>query len=339
VNGRSEIAISVEQNNVDFSLSTDSLIFDGLKSNTTYKQSVTIYNNGNTEAQFSFSNGSLFVVNATTPIIIPAQDSVELEVEFIGGDKDNTYSEQIEFTNQCSQINTLTLVANVVGDDFITLQLDSYELNTGTEFNLDISYINSTGVAITGDDTLTTTLSFNSTLIVPRTDEYESSIDSSGNRNMTLVLPITNSTLLASIPMVTTLGNSESTEISFSQTTHFSNDYFIEDTARGTLTITNIDTIPTNRLIDGSKRSYMTEPIPNPVVDESEIKYGIIENTPVTIDLYDLEGKFLMNLVDRNHTPGEYTLKIDSQSLSSGNYLCVLRTVSIEIIKKLTVVR
>ncbi|MFN3194549.1 MAG: choice-of-anchor D domain-containing protein [Chlorobiota bacterium] len=339
VNGRSEIAISVEQNNIDFSLSADSLIFDGLKINTAYKQSIKIYNDGNTEAQFSFTNGSQFIINSATPITIPAQDSVEFEVEFIGGDKDNTYSEQIEFTNECSQINTLTLIANVVGDDFITLQLDSYELKTGTEFNLDISYINSTGVAITGDDTLTTTLSFNSTVMVPRTDEYESSIDSSGNRKMTLVFPITTSTLLASIPMVTTLGNSESTEISFSQTTHLSNDYFIEDTARGKLTITNIDTIPTNRLIDGSKRSYMSEPIPNPVVDESEIKYGIIENTPVTIDLYDLEGKILMNLVDRTHTPGDYTLKIDSQNLSSGNYLCVLRTESIEIITKLTVVR
>jgi hypothetical protein len=338
-NGKSEIAISVEQNNIDFSLSADSLIFEGLKSNTPYTQSITIYNNGNTEAQYNFADSPLFVVIATLPIIIPAQDSVVLDIEFIGGEKDNTYTEQIEFTNDCSQINTLTLVANVVGDDFITLQLDSYELETSTQFNLDISYTNSTGLEITGNDTLTTTISFNSTVMVPRDDEYESSIDSMGNRNMILVLPITSSALLTSIPMVTTLGNSESTKISFSQTTHLSNDYFIEDTASGKLTITNIDTIPTNRLINGSGKSYLSDPIPNPVVDESEIKYGIIENTPVTIDLYDLEGKFLMNMVGKNHTPGEYSFRINSQNLASGNYLYVLKTVSIEIIKKLTVVR
>jgi len=139
--------------------------------------------------------------------------------------------------------------------------------------------------------------------------------------------------------MVTTLGNAESTDIWFSQTSHLSNDYFIEDTTVGKLEITNIDTIPTKRLIDGSGRSFLSGPSPNPIVDESEIKYGIIEETPVTIDLYDLEGKFLMNLVDRNHTPGEYSFNLNSQSLASGNYLYVLKTVSIEIIKKLTVVR
>jgi hypothetical protein len=156
---------------------------------------------------------------------------------------------------------------------------------------------------------------------------------------MKLELPITNNTQLLSIPMVTTLGNAESTDIWFSQTSHLSNDYFIEDTAVGKLEITNIDTIPTKRLIDGSGRSYLTDPIPNPIVDESEIEYGIIEETHVSIDLYDLEGKFLMNLVNRNHTPGEYSLKINPQSLASGNYLYKLTTVSIEIIKKFTVVK
>jgi len=184
-NGKNEIAISVEQNNVDFSLSTDSLIFDGLKSNTAYTKTITIYNDGNIEIEFSFVNSPLFVLNANTPITIPSQDSVVIEVEFTGGEKDNTYTEQIEFINECNQLTRLILKANVVGDDFMTLRLDSYELETSTEFNLDISYINSTGVEITDNDTITTTLSFNSTLMVPLNDNYKSSIDSAGNRNMT----------------------------------------------------------------------------------------------------------------------------------------------------------
>ncbi len=69
------------------------------------------------------------------------------------------------------------------------------------------------------------------------------------------------------------------------------------------------------------------EIIPNPVRDELHIRYQLIRDTPVTIDLLTLDGKILRELFSGKNVAGEYRFPVRiSNDLAAGVYLIRIRS-------------
>ncbi|HXC04006.1 MAG TPA: choice-of-anchor V domain-containing protein [Bacteroidia bacterium] len=61
---------------------------------------------------------------------------------------------------------------------------------------------------------------------------------------------------------------------------------------------------------------------PNPANDQLQVNYELKETSPLTIRLYDMQGREMPLLVNESHKPaGTYTHTIDLKSIPSGTYL------------------
>ncbi|MGC9513246.1 MAG: T9SS type A sorting domain-containing protein, partial [Fidelibacterota bacterium] len=45
---------------------------------------------------------------------------------------------------------------------------------------------------------------------------------------------------------------------------------------------------------------------------------------PVTLNIYDIQGRFVRRLVHGYHTPGAYSAHFSAGNLASGTYICRL---------------
>ncbi|MDA3843499.1 MAG: CotH kinase family protein [Candidatus Kapabacteria bacterium] len=68
---------------------------------------------------------------------------------------------------------------------------------------------------------------------------------------------------------------------------------------------------------------------PNPVKNSAEIKYNLEANSSVSINISDIQGRIIMNLIESQYTvAGEHSLVLDKKSLAPGIYLCRIEIIS-----------
>lgn len=73
----------------------------------------------------------------------------------------------------------------------------------------------------------------------------------------------------------------------------------------------------------GSPVAFMTS-YPNPFMSSSTIRYRVSSASLIRVNLYDMSGKFISTVVNRNHQPGTYAQKFDGESLPAGTYFLVI---------------
>jgi hypothetical protein len=100
--------------------------------------------------------------------------------------------------------------------------------------------------------------------------------------------------------------------------------------------VTHLDIVQ-NELI--STEVVLHQNYPNPYNSSTIIKYQIPKEGWVRIVLYNVVGEELKILVDEYKTIGTYSLVFNSNELPSGVYLYSLKTGSIVIVKKLTIIK
>jgi len=90
----------------------------------------------------------------------------------------------------------------------------------------------------------------------------------------------------------------------------------------GTLGTVGIKTIST----EIPKRFILYQNYPNPFNPATNIKFEIKEKSFVNINLYDITGRHVKNLLSQNLTAGIYLIEFDAGELSSGVYFYEMRT-------------
>ncbi len=65
---------------------------------------------------------------------------------------------------------------------------------------------------------------------------------------------------------------------------------------------------------------------PNPFNPATTLHYDLPQADSVTLEIYDLAGKKIATLVDKQQSAGQYALHFDGSALSSGVYIARLRT-------------
>lgn len=332
------IVVKLNQNKTELTLLSPEILFEGLRSNKSYSKVIEVENIGNTIITPQYINHTNFIIDSIIPNIIFPDEKAKVYITFLGGVINTTYNGELVLIDECEKSYSINATANVGGNDYVTIKPDDIQAKTGDLVNLNIRFENSTSVLLVDNDTISTKLILNSTILSPINEIHKGEIDQFGNRVVDLRIPIINNPIIYQIPMIVTLGDTSHSEIKLIESTHQNDDFYIDDISTGSVNVTNIVTLPTDRYIEGKGRAYLSETTPSPVLSIAIIKYGVIESTNVTISLYDLSGKKLEELVNKFHNPGEYELEINPHNLASGNYLYKLETPSMEIIKKMTII-
>ncbi len=78
---------------------------------------------------------------------------------------------------------------------------------------------------------------------------------------------------------------------------------------------------------------------PNPFRQETTIEFRLAEQAPVTLHVYDSIGRRVTTLVNGNHPPDIYQVKLNPNGLSSGIYILHLQAGSVNDTHKITVIR
>jgi hypothetical protein len=71
--------------------------------------------------------------------------------------------------------------------------------------------------------------------------------------------------------------------------------------------------------------AVLNQNFPNPVVNSTTFKYHVANNAQINLSVYDLSGKFVESLTDRNQSAGEYEVVWQPKQLSAGTYLAAIR--------------
>ncbi|HUM47486.1 MAG TPA: T9SS type A sorting domain-containing protein, partial [Chitinophagales bacterium] len=69
----------------------------------------------------------------------------------------------------------------------------------------------------------------------------------------------------------------------------------------------------------------LTTMFPNPAGDGTQVWYGLRTASDVTIDLYDVAGRFVTNLYKGNDGSGSYMRNVDLSNVASGAYMVSLQ--------------
>ncbi len=91
--------------------------------------------------------------------------------------------------------------------------------------------------------------------------------------------------------------------------------------------------------ITAPEKFEMHQNYPNPFNPVTAIDYNVPANGRVTLKIYDMSGKEVSTLVDREQAAGYYSVNFDASKLSSGNYIYRLESNNKSIVKILTLVK
>jgi len=88
----------------------------------------------------------------------------------------------------------------------------------------------------------------------------------------------------------------------------------------------DIFTVSTDPVAELPMRTTLSQNYPNPFNPSTEIRYQLVEAGQVSLDIYDISGKHVMNLHTGFSAAGDHGITINTAGLSSGVYIYRLTT-------------
>lgn len=99
-------------------------------------------------------------------------------------------------------------------------------------------------------------------------------------------------------------------------------------TANGTFTLGGVCKKNGTRLFIDDGKLQLHTISPNPLHNEGELIFSLIEEGETLIEIMNMQGELVQTLLQNTLQPGEYSVHIDAAHLEQGVYFCRLRTPS-----------
>lgn len=90
---------------------------------------------------------------------------------------------------------------------------------------------------------------------------------------------------------------------------------------------------------DYPKRTYLSQNYPNPFNPTTKIKFSLDYSGPISVDVYDLSGKFVAKLFSGFKTEGSHEINFEGAGLASGLYLYILQTENTRLTKTMLLLK
>ncbi len=78
---------------------------------------------------------------------------------------------------------------------------------------------------------------------------------------------------------------------------------------------------------------------PNPFNNSTAITFSLKRSSAVTLNIYDLKGRMIQTLANKELSSGEHRFEFSAEGLSSGVYYCILKTNEAAETRKLLIIK
>ncbi|HRK05418.1 MAG TPA: hypothetical protein PLW14_10010 [Chlorobiota bacterium] len=133
--------------------------------------------------------------------------------------------------------------------------------------------------------------------------------------------------ILATVPFLVTLGNSETTPLTIDTVKWTSASTFRTETQNGTFQVLGVcregDVV---RLIKRSRAAGISGVTPNPAASDATVMLDLAERGRTRLYVVDAIGREIAVLSDEDRAPGVASVPIDVSTIASGTYTLVLMT-------------
>ncbi len=339
LDGKYKIPVSGKKELVALRMGKDTLHFDVLFSQTAQTDSIAIINIGSIASIINFEDkqGDKFNIKSIFPPETGPDESSTMIIEFEGGDEGEHYEGMVQVIDRCGFKLPLYLVADVRGDRFITLEPKSFDADAGETKQLIITIDNPKSLDLSGIDSVTATLIYDATLIVPLEGFTKDTVI---NEIRYTDISIGNDQVQNgySMPVLITLGRTDSTDLKIKSTTIHGDGSIYPLTSDGQFILTGVCIEALPRFIGDAGLFFLEQNVPNPAENSTKITFRLIEKSSATLELYDLYGRKL-ELMFEAIGPGEFEHVLDLKTYPAGTYFYILRTESSFELRKMTVFR
>jgi hypothetical protein len=95
-----------------------------------------------------------------------------------------------------------------------------------------------------------------------------------------------------------------------------------------------------NEITIGLPQQFFLSPnYPNPFNPQTKIDFEIPFGGNVRLNIFDMNGKEVMTLLDESREPGYYSVVLDAASLSSGIYFCRMQSGNFVMTRKMMLIK
>lgn len=216
------------------------------------------------------------------------------------------------------------IVVPPIPEAFADVSLPSILVSPGERFVLPVVF-RSANLMVNGVDGLTAELRFDRTLATPIGLTPAGWTDGD-DRVIPLVLTVEGDTLPAlSLEFVTTLGATLATPLRLVNLL-WRGDSVPTTITSGELRLDGVCVTGSGRLVVADGDLILRPVRPNPLVDQAEVEFEIVEDGWTRLVLVDAVGRVVCTLVDRHLRRGPYVVPLSRSALPSGAYRLVMQT-------------
>lgn len=101
----------------------------------------------------------------------------------------------------------------------------------------------------------------------------------------------------------------------------------------------NDDSVDIEQEVYTPPNYVLSQNYPNPFTPSTNISYGIVERTHVTIRVYNMLGKLITTLVDDIKSAGSYIIQFHASNLPSGMYVLRMQAGNYNGVQKMMLVK
>ncbi|OGU40701.1 MAG: hypothetical protein A2X61_08695 [Ignavibacteria bacterium GWB2_35_12] len=167
------------------------------------------------------------------------------------------------------------------------------------------------------------TISYNKSLLLPTGNTPLGTIN--GNDEIINISGTAQGKLLNNFEFIAALGNAECTDIKLTFFKWRCNLIQV-DTIYGRFCLKNLCKEPVVRLFNDNGAVYLRQARPNPASDNITIDIGIIEEGETSLEIYNIFGQKVSELLNKFLKPGQYNFDFNVGILESGSYILKLQT-------------
>jgi WD40 repeat protein len=339
-NGTKLIELKGFWGKTDFKFITQTLEINDVLENEKIHSYFEILNSGSVDINWSnLPIFNYFKIDSISPSKIKPNEIGKVYFTFSGGKFSEKWIENLVFNNLCNSTDSVLVTVSIDGKAQTAIKVENYIGKPGDTLEIPILIYSLDGSILPDVKSYQTTISYNSTLMIP-IDENKGYV-SNGNRIINYTLPPTTGTdsIATKVKFLITLGNSDTSAIEFINSVAISEQPVRILEINGLIRLDTITTENGVRLIGNSGILKLFQNTPNPVNESTKIKFSTIETGIHKIIIYDILGYTNKVVFEQHLIPGDYEVVFSLNELPIGNYFYRLVTPSQQLIRKFTITR
>ncbi len=335
-NGVDTINIVANYFKSSLSFSSEELLYTKIESNKVLKDTFLVYNNGNLIENIILSNSNnKLIFNYLDNSNININDSTRIELVYSGGLPDDIIFDTLLIQSKCEAYK-IPVSIFVKGTNYFEINSKNSIAKTGDIIEIPIFFSNPENLVIKIPFQVKSELVVNKNIL---------NIDNSYIEGDLRIVPITfevnslNTFNALNLIARVTLGNSDTSIITFRNTEIIDNPKYYFENIISKLKIENICEEGSIRYVEGGSTFELLPIYPNPANNLIYIDYKLIEDGYVELYLTDNVGKIIKYFINNKVSAHSKTISFNTEFLVPGVYFINLLTNNNKITRKFQLIR